>query len=162
MLIPTRSASKVYVQYDATTKAQIYEHIQAYTLQKLRSNPGNHLQVYYADPNDRGQNMGVLIDTAEKNEEIGIRTQNTKEGIRDMLKEIVGIIDTLNGELGKYTDLFEYNEKSGAKRKETVVVLCDVQNCIEQDTLPLLLARPKRPIAFFMIITPDCLNLSLS
>jgi len=138
MLIPTRSASKVYVQYDATTKAQIYEHIQAYTLQKLRSNPGNHLQVYYADPNDRGQNMGVLIDTAEKNEEIGIRTQNTKEGIRDMLKEIVGIIDTLNGELGKYTDLFEYNEKSGAKRKETVVVLCDVQNCIEQDTLPLL------------------------
>ena len=138
MLVPTQSVSKVYVHYDASTKGQIYDNIQNFILQKMRGNPGNHLQVFFADPNDRGQNLGALIATTEENEQIGIRTQNTKEGIRNMLKEIVSVIDNLNGELGNYTSLFEYNEKSGKKRKESVLVLCDVQNCIEQDTLPLL------------------------
>ena len=137
-LIQTRSVSKVYVQYDASTKSSVYGNIQAFILQKMRGNPANHLQIYFADPNGRGQNLGVLTAAKEENEAIGIYTQNTRDGIRAVLKEIVDYIDHLNGELGGYASLFEYNQKSGKKRKETVLVLCDVQNCIEQDTLSLL------------------------
>ena len=138
LLMRTRSVSKAYVQYDASTKSSVYGNIQAFILQKMRSNPANHLQVYFADPNDRGQNLGVLIAANEDNESIGIYMQNTRDGIRGILKEIVDHIDSLNGELGGCASLFEYNQKSGKKKKETVLVLCDVQNCIEQDTIALL------------------------
>jgi len=74
LLMPTQTVSKVYVHYDSSTKSAIFGNIQAFILQKMRSNPANHLQVYFADPNDRGQNLGALIATNEENESIGIHT----------------------------------------------------------------------------------------
>ncbi len=138
LLMETESVTKLYLQYDSATKGEAYRNIQSYILQKLRSNPANHLNVYFADPNDRGQNMGVLIATAQENAAIGIQSQNTKDGIRQLLKEIVEQIDQLGGELGGYPSLFAYNRSSGKRLKETLLVLCDVQNCIEPETLPLL------------------------
>ena len=61
LLLQTQTASKMYIHYDATTKAATYGNIQAFILQKMRSNPANRMQVYFADPNDRGQNLGLLI-----------------------------------------------------------------------------------------------------
>lgn len=137
-LLQTEQSFKMYMHYDASTKNAAYGNIQTFILQKMRSNPANHLQIFFADPNDRGQNLGVLLATNPENEAIGIYTQNTKDGIRDTLKEIVTYIDELNGELGDSPNLFDSNKKSDKKHKETVLVLCDVQNCIDMDTLPLL------------------------
>ncbi len=138
LLLENGQVYKVYTQYEASTKAQIYCHIQAFILQKLRCNPANHINVYFADPNDRGQNIGVLNAAKEENEAIGIKMQNAKDGIRDLMKELVAQIDDVNSRLGSCNSVFEFNHSFDRKIKETVLVLCDVQNCIEPDTLPLL------------------------
>ena len=135
LLINNETETKMYIQYDKANKNSAYEYIQSFIVQKMRSNPANSLRIFFADPNDRGQNLGVLIDTTERNEAIGIQVQNSKDGIRDMLKSIVKYIDDLNGELGTYKSLYEYNRSSNRKIRESIVVLCDVQNCIDQETI---------------------------
>ena len=138
LLIKTGTASKMYMQYDAATKGSVYGNIQAYILQKLRSNPANHLQVYFADPNDRGQNLGVLIAPNDKNEQIGIFAKNTQEEINAVLKEIEAYIDATNGALGNCKSIFEYNANHETKLKELVIVLCDVQNCVSHNDIARL------------------------
>lgn len=135
LLIDNEAETKMYIQYDKNNKNSAYGYIQSFIVQKMRSNPANSLNVFFADPNDRGQNLGVLIDTTENNEAIGIQVQNSKDGIRNMLKNIVKLIDDLNGELGTYKSLYEYNRSSSRKIKENIVVLCDVQNCIDQESI---------------------------
>ncbi len=173
LLLDNRQAHKVFAQYDASTKAQAYSHIQVFILQKLRSNPANHINVYFADPNDRGQNIGILNATKEENDAIGIKLQNAKDGIRDLLKELVAQIDDINSRLGSCNSVFEFNKTSERHIKETILVLCDVQSCIEPDTLPLLkviwqnalrcgisilltsVAPPSRLVQFYPNITTD-------
>lgn len=137
-LIKTGTTSRMYIQYDTATKGSVYGNIQAYILQKMRSNPANHLQVYFADPNDRGQNLGVLIAPNDKNEQIGIFSKNTQEEISSVLKEIEAYIDATNGVLGNCKSVFEYNAKHETKLKEMVIVLCDVQNCVSHNDIARL------------------------
>lgn len=138
LLLENGQAYKVYIQYETSTKAQAYGHIQTFILQKLRSNTANHINVYFADPNDRGQNIGILNAAKKENEAIGVKMQNAKDGIRDLLKEIVAQIDETNSKLGSCNSIFEFNKTSDQHIKETILVLCDVQSCVETDTLPLL------------------------
>ncbi len=135
LLMRTQAANKIYIHYDAATKNAAYGNIQAYILQKLRSNPANHLQIYFADPNDRGQNLGVLIATKEKNEQIGIFARNTREEINSVLKEIEAHIDATNGVIGNYQSIFDYNAKNENKLKELIIVLCDMQNCVSDNDI---------------------------
>lgn len=137
-VLKSEKAVKMYVKYDNSTKNEMYLTIQRFILQKMRVNSVKRVQVYFADPNDRGNNLGVLLAANAENEVVGIKTQNTKEGIRDFLKSVVEIIDNTHGELGNYLNIFEFNKKEDRKLKETVVVLCDVQNCVDQETLPML------------------------
>lgn len=130
MLVNTGTSSKMYVRYDSANKKYAYENIQAYILQKLRSNPVNSVKVYFADPNDRGQNLGALIATNEKNEQIGVFSRNTHEEINALLKEIEAHIDATNGVIGNYQSIYDYNAKNEDKLEELVVVLCDVQDCV--------------------------------
>ncbi len=135
LLLQTDTASKMYMHYDTATKSSVYGNIQAYILQKMRSNPANHLQVYFADPNDRGQNLGVLIATNEMNEQIGVFARNTKEDISSVLKELEAYIDATNGVIGNCKSIYDYNTKHENKLKELVVVLCDVQDCVSYNDI---------------------------
>lgn len=138
LLVQTGTTRKMYIHYDIATKSAVYGNIQAYILQKLRSNPANHLQVYFADPNDRGQNLGVLIAPNDKNEQIGIFAKNTQEEISFVLKEIEAYIDATNGVIGNCKSIFEFNAKHETKLKEMVIVLCDVQNCVSHNDIARL------------------------
>lgn len=138
LLLKTQAASKMYIHYDSTTKAAAYSNIQAFILQKMRSNPANRIQVYFADPNDRGQNLGVLIAPNDQNEQIGIFARNTKEEINAVLKEIEAHIDAMNGVIGHYQSIYDYNAKNENKLKELVVVLCDVQDCVSHNEIARL------------------------
>lgn len=135
LLLQTQAAFKMYIHYDATTKAATYGNIQTFILQKMRSNPANRVQVYFTDPNDRGQNLGVMIAPIEQNERIGIFTRNTKEEINTVLKEIEDHIDAMNGVIGHCRSIYDYNTKNENKLKELVVVLCDVQDCISYNDI---------------------------
>ena len=135
MLVNTGASSKMYVRYDSAHKKSAYETIQAYILQKMRSNPVNSVQVYFADPNDRGQNLGALIATNEKNEQISIFSRNTQEEINSLLKEIESHIDATNGVIGNYQSIYDYNAKNENKIKELVIVLCDVQDCVSYNDI---------------------------
>lgn len=138
LFFDTEQILKAYFQYESATKRAVYEQIQVLILQKMRAHPTNHLCIYFSDPNDRGQNLGVLMATDEENRAIGIYTQNSKEGIRDCLKDIVQTIDERNGMIGNYSSVFEYNRNSESKLKEIMLILCDVQNCVDQETIPYL------------------------
>lgn len=138
MLVNTSTSSKMYVRYDSANKKYAYETIQAYILQKIRSNPVNSVQVYFADPNDRGQNLGVLIAPNDKNEQIGIFAKNAQEEISNVLKEIETYIDTTNGVLENCESIFEYNANHETKLYELVIVLCDVQNCVSHNDISRL------------------------
>lgn len=138
LLIPTKRAAKVYAGYDASTKASVYENLQLFIMQKMRLNPINHLQIYFADPNDRGQNLGALLATNEKNEQIGVFARNTQEEISSVLKDMEAYIDATNGIIGNSESIYDYNENKENKLKEFVIVLCDVQSCVSHGELTRL------------------------
>lgn len=138
MLVNTGAASRMYIRYDSAHKKSAYETIQEYILQKMRSNPANSVQIYFADPNDRGQNLGILIATNEVNEQIGVFTRNTKEDISDVLKYIENHIDASNGIIGNCKSIYDYNAQHETKLKELIIVLCDVQNCVSYNDIERL------------------------
>lgn len=135
LLLENNETIKMNVWYDEKNKNNAYRYIQSFIVQKMRSNPANSLKTFFVDPNDRGQNLGILIDTIEKNEFIGIQIQNSKNDIRDMLDSIIKYIDVLNGELGTYKNFYEANQLNNKKNKEIILVLCDIQNTIDQDII---------------------------
>lgn len=138
LLFDTASNFKAYFKHDSSKKEMVYQTIQLFLLQKLRSNPSNRIEIYFSDPNERGKNLGILNASGDENRAIGIEVNNTKDGIVEILKSIVEKIDERNGALANYSSVYEFNNSNGTHFREIVLVLCDVQNCINQDSIYLL------------------------
>jgi len=138
-LFSNLSSFKLYIQCTAPSADTAAQIVQYFLLQKLRSNPLNRVQVFFADPRSRGKNLGCLIDSDENNQKLGIRCKNDKSGIIEMLEDIVSWIDAINASIAAYTSLYAHNQAPGTEPiKETVLVLNDLEHCIDQGTMPLL------------------------
>ncbi len=135
LLFSNQRTSKIYIRYGTADKQEVYQNVQLFILQKMRSNPANQLKIFFCDPNDRGQNLGVLIAPNDKNEQIGIFARNTHEEINAVLKELEVHIDATNGVIGNCQSIYDYNAKNENKLKELVVVLCDVQDCVSYNDI---------------------------
>lgn len=128
----------LFVKYDDRSKEKVYETVQLFILQKLRVNPTNRVNVFFADPNDRGKNLGCLAAPNEANREIGISVENEKDKIVQLLESLVHQIDEITQLCGTDKTVYNYNKNHPNSIKETVLVLCDVENCLPPEKLGLL------------------------
>ncbi len=123
---------KGYIQFEEKSRSQMSEWIQNFILQKMRCEIYGMLSVDIVDPVERGGTLGELNAPLEENTKIGIRTANSYEDIRKLLKDTVRYIDKTTGMLGTKASVYEYNQTAGSKRiSERTLILCDADRFLD-------------------------------
>lgn len=131
MLVEKTAPLKICFQYDDTSVDAVSEAVQFFILQKMRCNLKENLKIFFADPTGRGRNMGVLVAPPEENKIIGLESINTKDSIRNKLTELSDKLDEITGLLGDCNSIAEYNLTAQRRIAETVLVLFDVESCLD-------------------------------
>ena len=127
---------KGYIQFDEKSRLQMSRWIQNFILQKMRCEIYGMLSVDIVDPVERGGTLGELNAPLEDNKKIGIRTSNSYDDIRKLLKDIVRYIDKTTGILGTKSSIYEYNQTAGNKRIcERTLILCDADRFLDSSML---------------------------
>ncbi len=138
LLLPAESAIQFFVQYSNTDKVCICEFVQSIILQKLRCAKAGNIEVYIAETDKSGQILGPISAPIQDNEFIGIYNINSKNAIRNTLKKLSDDIDEINGLLGNYRSIYEYNRDRAPQLKEKLLVLTDVGGIIDKEDWELL------------------------
>ena len=132
------SSLKMFVHYDSATKNNAAELAQLFILEKLRTNPIASIEVFFSDPKDRGQNLGLLTDTFDANSQIGIKVENDYKSIKETLSDIVKQIDNTVVAVREYKNFYEYRSAGEQEIKETVLVICDFDKIADQEMTNML------------------------
>lgn len=138
MLVGNRREQRAFLRYNAAGKERAHGHVQRFLLGKLRGNPAGSVRIFFADPNDRGRNLGPLGASEAENAAIGLTAANDPDAVRELLKRLLTEIDAMNGKLAGYASLYEHNAREKEKLPETVLVLCDVTDCLAAESVPYL------------------------
>ena len=138
---------RLLFKYSAENEKKASEQIQLILLRMLRSTPADTFDIYLVDPEDRGNNIGVLNASAEENAKISIYARNSKDEIRALFKQLEKEIDEVGRLIGSYNSVYEYNQANGNAIKEKVLVLFDFPKSIsaeEISTFGVLVNNAKR------------------
>ena len=138
LLLNSNESSRFFVNYQQYDKNAICEFVQGVILQKLRCAEAGNIEVYFAEPDKSGQILGPLSARIQENEAIGIYNINSKDSIKTTLKKIASEIDEINGLLGNYQSIYEYNQNCKPHIKERCLVLSDVGGVIDKEDWELL------------------------
>ena len=138
LLLNSNESSRFFVNYQQYDKNTICEFVQGVILQRLRCAEAGNIEVYFAEPDKSGQILGPLSARIQENEAIGIYNINSKDSIKTTLKKIAADIDEINGLLGNYQSIYEYNQNCKPHIKERCLVLSDVGGVIDKEDWELL------------------------
>lgn len=138
LLLQSEEAGQFFVQYRNSDKKLICEFVQCIILQKLRCAKAGNIEVYFAEPDKSGQILGPLSAPIQDNELIGIYNINSRDSIKKALKKFSDDIDEINGLLGDYRNIYEYNKDRAPQLKEKCLVLSDVGGIIDKEDWDLL------------------------
>ena len=129
---------RLLFKYSAENEKKASEQIQLIVLRMLRSAPADTFDIYFVDPEDRGNNIGILNASSEENEKISIYTRNSKDEIRLLFKQLEKEIDDVGRLIGSYNSVYEYNQSNGNSIKEKILVLFDFPKNISVEELSIL------------------------
>ena len=148
---------RLLFKYSTENEKKASEQIQLILLRMLRGAPVDTYDIYFADPEDRGNNIGVLNASAEENAKISIYARNSKDEIRALFKQLEKEIDEVGRLIGSYNSVYEYNQANGNAIKEKVLVLFDFPKSIsaeEISTFGVLVNNAKR-CGFHIIVATE-------
>lgn len=128
----------LFIHYQQYDKKIICEFVQSVVVQRLRCAQAGAVDVYLAEPDKSGQILGYFSAPIKDNEAIGIYNINSKDAIKDTLKKLADAIDEINGQLGTYQNVYEYNQKNPSPIQERCLVLADVGGVIDKEDWDLL------------------------
>lgn len=128
---------RLLFKYSAENEKKASEQIQLILLRMLRSAPADTFDIYFVDPEDRGNNIGILNAASEENEKISIYTRNSKDEIRALFKQLEKEIDDVGRLIGSYNSVYEYNQANGNATKEKVLVLFDFPKSISAEEISI-------------------------
>lgn len=138
LLLNSNEASRFFINYLQYSKNAICEFVQGIILQKLRCAEAGNIEAYFAEPDKSGQILGPLSARIQENEAIGIYNINSKDSIKITLKKLASDIDVINGLLGNYHSIYEYNQSCKPHIKERCLILVDVGGVIDKEDWELL------------------------
>lgn len=138
LLLNSNESSRFFVNYRQYDKNAICEFVQCVILQKLRCAEAGNIEVYFAEPDRSGQILGPLAAPIQENESIYIYNINSKDSIKSTLKKFASDIDAINGLLGDYHSIYEYNQNCRPHIKERCLVLSDIGGIIDKEDWELL------------------------
>lgn len=123
------SALRLFIQYDASSKASVETFVQNIVLQKMRCTEHRNVRIFFADPQNLGAKMGPLTAPEKENATIKLYDVNTKDAIRDTLAQLVQDINTMTGVMGTCRSIYEYNRQPPEEFLcETLLVLSDASD----------------------------------
>lgn len=138
LILRVGEPSKFFVHYQQFDRNAVCEFVQYIILQRLRCAEVGNIELYLAEPDKSGRILGPLSAKIEDNVDIGIYNINSRDAIHKTLKSIADSIDGINGLLGSYNNIYEYNLKCKPHIKERCLVLVDVVGVIEKEDWELL------------------------
>lgn len=138
LLLNSNESARFFVNYQQYDKNAICEFVQGVILQRLRCAEAGNIEVYFSEPDKSGQILGPLSARIQDNEEAGIYNINSKDTLKATLKKFAYDIDEINGLLGNYQSIYEYNQNCQPHIKERCMVLCDVAGVMDKEDWELL------------------------
>lgn len=137
-VVDTQKPLKIYWQFLKNDKKNVAKQIQIILLRLVRSAPVDSFDIYFIDPCDRGSNLGILNAPFELNQKIGIYVRNSKDEIRDTLKELESYINEINAKIGTCSSVSQFNQQGQSNIKEKILVIYDFPEYFGTDDVEIL------------------------
>lgn len=156
-LISTRDPLKLLVKYLSNNEKVASEQIQLILLRMLRNSPADTYNIHFVDPENKGENIGILNSSAEENAKISIFAHNTKDEIRRLFKDLEKEIDDIGRQIGSYKSVYDYNLANNNAIKENILVLFDFPKSVSIEDISIfeLLVKNAKRCGLHIIIATE-------
>ena len=156
-LISTKDPLKLLVKYLSNNEKVASEQIQLILLRMLRNSPADTYNIHFVDPENKGENIGLLNSSAEENAKISIFAHNTKDEIRQLFKALEKEIDDIGSRIGSYKSVYDYNLANNNAIKENILVLFDFPKSISIEDIGIfeLLVKNAKRCGLHIIIATE-------